>query len=238
MIFDSYRRTPTHPSPSRRAGRGRRGADRLPVRAGDAAPRAAWSWRSRTTRCSFRATSASRATSPSTTRSARRHPHPRQPALGVHDAQAQYNARRKPSPINYHFTQIDQLIDRAALNGIRIHLSLTGPAPRWANAQGAPQQGLVQAERGPVRQVRARRGASTSRAACDRYSIWNEPNWKTWLGPLKSAPAIYRSMYSRGLQGDQEGRPARAGADRRDEPVRAPGLRPLRRSPSCARSCA
>ena len=31
----------------------------------------------------------------------------------------------------------------------------------------------------------------------DRYSIWNEPNWKTWLGPLKAAPAIYRSMYVR-----------------------------------------
>ena len=44
----------------------------------------------------------------------------------------QYNARRKPATINYDFTQIDQLIDRAAANGIRIHLSLTGPAPRWA----------------------------------------------------------------------------------------------------------
>ena len=53
----------------------------------------------------------------------------------------QYNARRKPAVINYDFSQIDRLIDRAAANGIRIHLSLTGPAPRWANARrAAPKQ--------------------------------------------------------------------------------------------------
>jgi hypothetical protein len=29
----------------------------------------------------------------------------------------------------------------------------------------------------------------------DRYSIWNEPNWKTWLGPLDAGPALYRELY-------------------------------------------
>ena len=48
---------------------------------------------------------------------------------------SQFNARNKPAVLNYNFAGFDQLIDRAAENGVRIHLSLTGPAPRWANAK-------------------------------------------------------------------------------------------------------
>jgi hypothetical protein len=112
-------------------------------------------------------------------------------------SRSQYNARRKPRTINYNFTQIDELIDRAASNGMRIHLSLTGPAPRWANARrAAPKQAWYKPDPrqfGEFAAVAARH----FKGRVDRYSIWNEPNWKTWLGPLKSAPAIYRSMYVR-----------------------------------------
>ena len=110
---------------------------------------------------------------------------------------SQYGARRKPSRIYYQFGQVDELIDKAARNGIRVHLSLTGPAPRWANARRA---GTSKAwykpnarEFGEWSDVVAKHFAGR----VDRYSIWNEPNWKTWLGPLKAAPSIYRSMYSR-----------------------------------------
>ncbi len=109
----------------------------------------------------------------------------------------QYNARRKPAVINYDFSQFDRLIDRAAANGIRIHLSLTGPAPRWANAKkAAPKQSWYKpnaAEFGKFTAV----AAEHFKGRVDRYSVWNEPNWKTWLGPLKSGPALYRSLYSR-----------------------------------------
>jgi hypothetical protein len=57
---------------------------------------------------------------------------------------SQYNARRKPSAITYDFTQIDQLIDRAASNGMRPRLMKasncssfweeTNPLSRRANA--------------------------------------------------------------------------------------------------------
>jgi hypothetical protein len=110
---------------------------------------------------------------------------------------SQWNRRRKPSTINYNFTQIDQLIDRAASNGIRVHLSLTGPAPRWANARRAvPKKAWYKPNArqfGEFASVAARH----FEGRVDRYSIWNEPNWKTWLGPLKSAPALYRAMYVR-----------------------------------------
>jgi Cellulase (glycosyl hydrolase family 5) len=109
----------------------------------------------------------------------------------------QYRARNKPATINYQFAQIDDLVDRAAQNGIRVHLSLTGPAPRWANARRA---GTGKAWYKP----NAREFGEWSKVVAehfagrvDRYSIWNEPNWRTWLGPLKAAPSIYRSMYTR-----------------------------------------
>ncbi len=111
---------------------------------------------------------------------------------------AQYNARRKPAAINYNFAAIDQLIDRAAANGIRIHLSLSGPAPRWANAK---RQDTRRAWYKPsVREFGefASVAAEHFRGRVDRYSIWNEPNWKTWLGPLKAGPALYRQLYVRG----------------------------------------
>jgi hypothetical protein len=109
----------------------------------------------------------------------------------------QFDARRKPKTINYQFNQIDELIDRAAQNGIRIHLSLTGPAPRWANAR---KRGQNRAWYKPNAVEFGRWSAVVAKhfaGRVDRYSVWNEPNWKTWLGPLKAAPRIYRSMYVR-----------------------------------------
>jgi hypothetical protein len=111
---------------------------------------------------------------------------------------SQRNAGRKPGAINYDFTQIDSMIDRAAANGIRVHLSLTGPAPRWANARRAgPTKAWYKPNADQFGEF-ASVVAEHFRGRVDRYSIWNEPNWKTWLGPLKSAPSIYRSMYVRG----------------------------------------
>ena len=111
---------------------------------------------------------------------------------------SQYDSRRKPSVINYNFQQIDTLIDRAAANGMRVHLSLTGPAPRWANARRFDQPKAWYkpnaAEFGKFAAV----AAEHFKGRVDRYSIWNEPNWKTWLGPLSAGPSLYRSLYTRG----------------------------------------
>src|SRR5918999_184517 len=112
---------------------------------------------------------------------------------------SQYEARRKPAMINYNFSQIDALIDRAARNGIRVHLSLTGPAPRWSNARRAhPQRGAWHKPNARQFGEFASVAAAHFRGRVDRYSIWNEPNWKTWLGPLTAAPSLYRALYVRG----------------------------------------
>jgi hypothetical protein len=109
----------------------------------------------------------------------------------------QYNVRRKRAPITYQFDQIDRLIDAAAKRGIRLHLSLTGPAPRWANAKHSLKRGWYKPN---VRAFGEFAGvvAEHFKRRVDRYSIWNEPNWKTWLGPLPSGPALYRGLYTRG----------------------------------------
>ena len=78
-----------------------------------------------------------------------------------------------------------------------MHLSLSGPAPRWANAKRVTEQGAWYKPNARVRQVAAV-VAEHFAGRVDRYSIWNEPNWKTWLGPLRAAPAIYRQLYVRG----------------------------------------
>jgi len=110
---------------------------------------------------------------------------------------AQYNARNRPGTINYNFSLFDSLIDAAAANGIRIHLSLTGPAPRWATGNKSKKQGWYKPNARAFGQF-ARIAAEHFQGRVDRYSIWNEPNWFTWLGPLRNAPTLYRALYTRG----------------------------------------
>lgn len=113
--------------------------------------------------------------------------------------ETQFNARTKPAVLTYDFSRFDRLIDRAAEDGVRIHLSLTGPAPRWANAKRANAQKKSwykpnATEFGKFVEL----AAGHFKGRVDRYSIWNEPNYKTWLGPLSSGPALYRQLYVKG----------------------------------------
>jgi hypothetical protein len=110
---------------------------------------------------------------------------------------AQYNARNRPSTINYEFSLFDSLINAAAERGIRVHLSLTGPAPRWATGNKSRTKGWYKPNARAFGEF-AGVVAEHFKGRVDRYSIWNEPNWKTWLGPLASAPALYRGLYTRG----------------------------------------
>jgi hypothetical protein len=113
--------------------------------------------------------------------------------------QTQYSTRNRPRVIQYDFGNIDALVNRAAQNGMRVHLSLTGPAPRWANSRKKqPQSGAWYKPNATEFGKWASVVAEHFRGRVDRYSIWNEPNWKTWLGPLSSGPSLYRSLYSRG----------------------------------------
>jgi len=97
----------------------------------------------------------------------------------------------------YDFSAIDALQEAAAERGIDLQLTITGPAPSWAtrnhrvgNIAPDPQKyGAF------VRTV-----VTHFKGRVDRYSIWNEPNWKSWLGPQKDAARLYRGLYGAGYR--------------------------------------
>jgi hypothetical protein len=87
------------------------------------------------------------------------------------------------------------LQSEAAARGIRLQLTIAGPAPAWARANHRV---------GPDSPDAAKYGkfvravAEHFKGRVDRYSIWNEPNWSTWLAPQKKAASIYRRLYAAG----------------------------------------
>jgi hypothetical protein len=95
----------------------------------------------------------------------------------------------------YDFSAIDALQQDAAARGIKLQLTIAGPAPSWATANHKV---------GPDRPDPVKYGkfvqtvAEHFKGRVDRYSIWNEPNWSTWLAPQAKAASIYRKLYASG----------------------------------------
>jgi hypothetical protein len=95
----------------------------------------------------------------------------------------------------YDFSRIDALQQDAADRGIELQLTVAGPAPSWATKNhragpDAPDAGKYAAF---VRAV-----VTHFKGRVDRYSIWNEPNWNTWLAPANQAASVYRKLYIAG----------------------------------------
>src|SRR3954453_630980 len=104
----------------------------------------------------------------------------------------------------YDFSPIDSLQEAAAERGIDLQLTIAGPAPAWAtrnhkvgnvapdpNKYGAFVRTVVTHFKGKV----------------DRYSLWNEPNWKSWLEPQKDAARVYPGVFGGGFKGGTVGGP-------------------------------
>jgi hypothetical protein len=110
----------------------------------------------------------------------------------------QSGRRHQPHGLVYHWQKYDSLVEAARARGLRVHMTITGPAPRWATAN--KHVGVYRPDPGKY-------GAFTRSVAqhflgrVDRYSIWNEPNYKGWLQPHKSSPKIYRGLFRAGWRG-------------------------------------
>jgi hypothetical protein len=95
----------------------------------------------------------------------------------------------------WDFARWDTAISAASAHGMKVQLTLTGPAPSAATSDHRV---------GNVRPDPARFAAFASataehfRGRVDRYSIWNEPNWGRYLRPRRIAPALYRRLYRAG----------------------------------------
>ena len=103
----------------------------------------------------------------------------------------------RPSPVVYNWRPYDDLIDAAARHGIRVQLTLTGSAPAWATFnRKSGVYGPKAASYGEF----ARAAALHFKKRVDRYSIWNEPNYVSWMAPFDKAPALYRELYQAGYK--------------------------------------
>jgi hypothetical protein len=106
-------------------------------------------------------------------------------------------SRHTPETVTYDFSRIDALQAAAAARGIKLQLTIAGPAPAWATGDHHV---------GNYRPDAAKYGAFVKtvvqhyKGRVDRYAIWNEPNWNTWLAPGKRAASLYRALYSAGYK--------------------------------------
>src|SRR5829696_2256613 len=101
------------------------------------------------------------------------------------------------------WSRLDALVQGAAARGIKVHINLTGPVPRWA----------TKSRRDNVTRPNAKEFRAWATAVGRRYgdrvetwSIWNEPNQPQFLMPQyrKSkpySPGLYRRLYQAGVQG-------------------------------------
>jgi hypothetical protein len=103
--------------------------------------------------------------------------------------------RTAPKRIDYNWTGYDLLVEAAAARGINVQLALTGPAPAWATANH--KVGPLEPKAAPFK-VFARDAAEHFKGRVTRYSIWNEPNYVSWISPLESAARVYRGLYVAG----------------------------------------
>jgi hypothetical protein len=103
--------------------------------------------------------------------------------------------RRPPARPPYDWTAYDSAVSAARAHGLRVELSLSGPAPAWAAGNGRVGNERPDAARfGEF----ARAAAAHFRGLVTRYSIWNEPNYVSWLTPRGEAPRLYRQLYQEG----------------------------------------
>src|SRR3954447_1320772 len=100
--------------------------------------------------------------------------------------------RSVPADPGYQWGNYDALVSQAAAHGIKVQLTLVGPAPEWAT--GNHKVGVYKPNAGRFGRFAAD-VAAHFKGRVDRYAVWNEPNWKSWLEPHGSSPRLYRSLY-------------------------------------------
>jgi hypothetical protein len=114
----------------------------------------------------------------------------------------QNTQRTVPATVIYNWLPYDQLVDAAAAAGIKVQMTVAGPAPAWAN--GKHRAGLHEGAYKPNARLYGRfihDVALHFKGRVDRYSVWNEPNWPGWLAPYKSAPRQYAHLFRAGWIG-------------------------------------
>lgn len=138
-----------------------------------------------------------------------------------------------PNDPNYSWGALDRVVDSARRRGIKVMLSITTPAPRWAT-NGGERLSPRPAEFASYAEAVARRYASR----VDHLGVANEPNQPGWLRPQTDggglvSPHFYRALLQAAYPRIKAAAPnsvvlagnlASSGVDR---PSPSTGIRPL-----------
>src|SRR3712207_5972249 len=112
--------------------------------------------------------------------------------------------RRKPAgfdgrnPASYSWADYPALVQAIRTRGMRPYFSLGGRAPDWATKRRG-RRGTYKPNAKEFR--RFAEAAGLRFPDVDIWSVWNEPNLYSWLGPQRSkrgtplSPSIYRGLY-------------------------------------------
>jgi len=98
------------------------------------------------------------------------------------------------------WARYDAAIDGARARGLKVYLTLTGPAPRWATA--SKKDGLTK----PSAEAFSKFASAAGRRYGSKvswWSIWNEPNLGKLLKPIKGlqSATVYRQLYLQAYSG-------------------------------------
>lgn len=114
---------------------------------------------------------------------------------------AQCNSRTKPRKPKYDFSALDAAINGARAQRIKILLTVTGPAPAWANGKKKCEGKKNDFNPNPTEFGKyAKEVARHFQGRVDEFSVWNEPNRKGWLEPVNTSGTQYRKLYLEGYK--------------------------------------
>src|SRR3954447_19429816 len=103
--------------------------------------------------------------------------------------------KKTPKHIRYNWSGYDALIKNVQRHGMKLQMVLTGAAPAFATGNHKIGHQNVKAK--PFKAF-ASAAAKHFKGKVDRYSIWNEPNHRGWISPIKKNAKIYRALYAAG----------------------------------------
>jgi hypothetical protein len=113
----------------------------------------------------------------------------------------QREQRTKPGNVQYDFSRWDGAVAKARSYGIKVQFALTGDPPVFACGRIRAVDKCNGFK--PDRKLYAdfvRAAVAHFRGRVSRFSMWNEPNWYTWISPHRQAPRLYRRLYQAGYK--------------------------------------
>ena len=103
-----------------------------------------------------------------------------------------------PTAPQYHFANLDRVVNSAARHGLKVMISITTPAPLWAT--GDPGKHDRQWKPKPAEfALFSRAIASRYSAQTDQFAALNEPNQPGWLQPQSDRNGLYAPHHYRRL---------------------------------------